>query len=88
LIDNWYSGIAELSHKNHLYPDIYTKVKKEDMYELKNVQSIYSFKRNLISLINATKADNVELILGNQPILYKDNMSDKEKRVLELPQRF
>lgn len=83
--DNWYSDIIAGEQRLHPNPGIYTDETKSMTYDMKNFSSMPSYKRNISSLINATKDDHVKLILGDQPSLYSDDLSAQAKSKLFFP---
>lgn len=50
--------------------------------EVSEFPSLEPFRRNLISTIRAVHSDGVSLILGTQPVLYRDDLSQKELDML------
>lgn len=76
--DNWYSDLFELYKNKQSFGGFYTEATKNKQYEMKDYPSLASYKRNVQSLIDTTKDDNVVLILGNQPVLYSDHMTQDE----------
>lgn len=50
--------------------------------EVAKFPSIDPYRRNLISFLNILKADDVRLILGTQPVLYREGLSQKESNSL------
>jgi hypothetical protein len=87
MADNLFSDLTNEIKRINQFPDIYTRVEKDMQYEME-YPSIDAYKRNIVSLINSTNADNVKLILGNQPFLYKENMSEEELRTIWMPAEF
>jgi lysophospholipase L1-like esterase len=83
--DNWYSDFWNWEKKNHPVPGIYADVNKNKTYEMKTFPSLPSYKRNIISLIQATRDDHVKLLLGNQAFLYHTNLSQQEMQTLLFP---
>ena len=68
LIREFYSKISADKVANTLFKPV----------EISDFPSLAPFKRNLISMVQATKADHVELILGTQPVLYREGLNQKE----------
>jgi len=79
---NFYSDLSGFLSKNVPSKNTYQGVPMHDF------QSIEAYKRNLKSIITNVRADNVELIIGNQPYLYKDHMSSLELSKLWLLKMF
>ncbi len=46
--------------------------------DIKDFPSLNSFSRNLVSFINSTHADHVQLILGTQPVIYREDLTKQE----------
>ncbi len=82
LSDNWYSDLKNFNKKNHPFEGFYTKKTKDKQYDMKEYPSLQSYRRNMQSLIDATKTDGVKLILGNQPSLYDESLNTNELRAL------
>lgn len=80
LKDNLYSDL--FNYYNYKYPQqsIYAKGTIKKTYELNYLPSLDSFKRNIRSFIHATKYDNVQLILADQPYLYREDLREEELR--------
>lgn len=83
--DNWYSDIINITKKNHPFQGYYTDATKNKQYDMKSYASLDSYKRNVQELIDATKADHVTLILGDQANLYSNNLTAEEKSKLYFP---
>jgi hypothetical protein len=64
---------------------IYTIESSKNTYETKYDRSLPSYKRNIKSIINSLKSDGVDLILANQPFLYKETMNFDESSRLFFP---
>jgi lysophospholipase L1-like esterase len=85
LKDNLYSDITTKIKQAAPFPGIYSKKSLHKTYKMTSYSSLPSYKRNLQSFITAIKNDQVTLLLGNQPYLYKKNISDTEQKVLLFP---
>jgi lysophospholipase L1-like esterase len=85
LKDNLYSDITNKIKQTAPFPGIYSKKFPQNTYKMISYSSLPSYKRNLQSFINATKNDQVTLLLGNQAYLYKKDISDREQKVLLFP---
>jgi lysophospholipase L1-like esterase len=85
LIDNWYSDIINDIKTKQPVKSYYSISEKANMYEMKEYPSLYSYQRNLKSLIQSVKSEKTTLILGNQPTLYRKNLSDTEKKTIYFP---
>ncbi|OGH05832.1 MAG: hypothetical protein A2W22_05175 [Candidatus Levybacteria bacterium RBG_16_35_11] len=75
---NFYSDINPLFNKGIAKKLTELKLSPYHPSEMKNFPSINSYKRNLLTLINVAKNDNVPLILGNQPFLYSMSLDESK----------
>lgn len=85
LQDNWYSDVFKYYQKNSSFQGYFTESTKSRQYDLNDLPSLKSYERNLQSLINILKADNIELIIGNQPNLLKNKLNIEEQKNLFYP---
>jgi len=75
--------------KNNFYTDITSLLQKSKppfKYQgvsVKHFPSIDSYKRNLAEFAEILKKDNVPVIIGNQPFLFKEKMNQDEINALE-----
>lgn len=83
LKDNLYSDLFEKIKEINKFRGIY--VNNSNIYEMNEFQSLGSYKRNLQSMINILKSDNVKLILGNQPFLYRKGLDTETQKKLIFP---
>ncbi len=72
-------------HTSNYSKSYYDDLETTRQYEMKNLPSLFSYKRNMQSFIDITKNDQVALILGNQPNLYKEDLSREELRKIYFP---
>lgn len=83
--DNWYSDIIHVFQKNHQFSGYYTDATINKQYSMTSYPSLYSYTRNVQELVDATKADHVTLILGDQANLYSNTLTPEEKSKLYVP---
>lgn len=73
---NFYSDINPLFNKDVAKKLTELKLSPYRPSEMRNFPSIDSYKRNLLTLINILKDDNVPLILGDQAYLYSKSLDN------------
>src|SRR5260221_10987567 len=83
--DNWYTDITDWIASQHPNKGIYSNETNNMTYNMTDLKSLASYKRNIFSLINATKDDRVPLILGNQAYLYNDKLTPEAESKLFFP---
>lgn len=74
---NFYSDLGPVFNKRVIPYLVNHGVIKWYPVAWKNYPSLASYRRNLVSIINATRADDVSLILGDQPYLYNLAMDNQ-----------
>ncbi len=55
---------------------------KTEPVEIDDWPSIKAFERNLRDLINIIQSRGIKVIVGSQPYLYRDDLSDEDKQVI------
>jgi len=73
---NFYSDINPLLNTNVAIKLSELKLNPYKPTSMKNFPSINSYKRNLLTLTNIIKNDNVPLIIGNQAFLYTESANN------------
>ncbi|MFX0199077.1 MAG: SGNH/GDSL hydrolase family protein [Candidatus Hodarchaeota archaeon] len=73
--------------EDRLYSDL-RKSNKLKAIDISEFPSLKSFERNLNSLIQILKNDQVKLILATQPFLYHEKLSEAERVMIWFPEFF
>jgi len=87
LIKNyWFTDIYDRQLQKFLqegayYSDAYT----HKQYDLQSTPSLESYKRNIKYFIDDAAASKIDLIIGNQPFLYKQNLTKEELSRIQFP---
>lgn len=81
--NNFYSDITKLYDKYKSTQEAKSYLSNINTIDTNDFPSISAYKRNLLYFIKILKEENVGLVLGDQPSLYKKNLTlDEVKRII------
>lgn len=71
-----------------LYSDLRQERIVEADFPLERFRSLPAFRRNMTALVERAKLDGVKIVLATQATLYREGLSDEERRKIAFPRMF